>query len=591
MHIGVKNTALLSLAAGLVITGVVAPATSAAPPEPPRPLVESVEGLEGGGAFVVSADGSKLFAVSNWDQSSIVDTTSREVIGTFSAVEDMESLGTGAPTQAAGPWYATPTFDGYALLSLDTGEVEHFEIGPRPGESYYPSFNTVVANASGQVSAVTTTGEYLQFDGATVTYAQRIFPDTNWPQPQGVSPDGSKYFFTLMDDEPPHAYTTRVIDMNSGAELASLASPATSDFLPIGFDAAEESLWGMYDGDYDRLAQVDLATGAVLSESSVPDIGGFLTLVDAAADWFVDASYTAVGGSLVNADLRGARQLQCCTALLHRLPNGGDLIYYDVEMLELGFVTAPTITDPTDQHITALGDTVVFTAESEGLALDPTEPGAVEDAPAGSIWQSSPDGTTWTDIPGATGSTLSVTADDQSYPLQYRRHFLDPFWGPAPSSQPARMIGAPPAITRPDNLPNGEAGETYPAETITATGQPGMTWASDDLPSTLTINPDTGEITGTTDTAGTFTFTVTVTDIFGTDSRDFTLTVTEDSVSPPEVTPPGETVTPPAGGDGSSPNLSTTGSTGWAGYATLAGVLVLAGAAGLIASRRTATRR
>ena len=66
-----------------------------------------------------------------------------------------------------------------------------------------------------------------------------------------------------------------------------------------------------------------------------------------------------------------------------------------------------------------------------------------------------------------------------------------------------------------------------------------MTWSSTDLPATLTLNPATGELTGTTDVAGDYEFTVTVTDAFGTDSKLFHLSVAKGGAIVPPIDPPG----------------------------------------------------
>ena len=76
-------------------------------------------------------------------------------------------------------------------------------------------------------------------------------------------------------------------------------------------------------------------------------------------------------------------------------------------------------------------------------------------------------------------------------------------------------------------LPNGTEGETY-NQTLAATGTDDITWSlaeGSSLPTNLTLNASTGEISGTPTTAETSTFTVTATNAYGFDSKQFTLTI------------------------------------------------------------------
>lgn len=90
-----------------------------------------------------------------------------------------------------------------------------------------------------------------------------------------------------------------------------------------------------------------------------------------------------------------------------------------------------------------------------------------------------------------------------------------------------------PTITT-ESLSNGTVGETY-NQTLAATGTTPITWSITDgsLPTGLTLNESTGEISGTPTAAGTSTFTVTATNTVGsdnsvaTDSKELSITINE----------------------------------------------------------------
>ncbi len=83
-----------------------------------------------------------------------------------------------------------------------------------------------------------------------------------------------------------------------------------------------------------------------------------------------------------------------------------------------------------------------------------------------------------------------------------------------------------PTITT-TTLPNGTVGATY-NQTLAATGTTPIKWSiaeDSSLPTNLTLNASTGEISGTPNTAETSTFTVTATNDYGSDSKQFALTI------------------------------------------------------------------
>ena len=84
----------------------------------------------------------------------------------------------------------------------------------------------------------------------------------------------------------------------------------------------------------------------------------------------------------------------------------------------------------------------------------------------------------------------------------------------------------PPKITTTTPLPDGTVGTAY-SQTLTATGDPTITWnvTSGTLPNGLTL--EKGTISGTPTATGTYTFTVTATNASGSDSKQFSLMVTQ----------------------------------------------------------------
>ena len=85
---------------------------------------------------------------------------------------------------------------------------------------------------------------------------------------------------------------------------------------------------------------------------------------------------------------------------------------------------------------------------------------------------------------------------------------------------------AAPTITT-DTLPNGKVGEAY-SHTLTATGTAPITWSIDGgLPAGLSLNADTGEISGTPTADGTAKFTVKATNSAGSDTKELSITITK----------------------------------------------------------------
>ena len=105
---------------------------------------------------------------------------------------------------------------------------------------------------------------------------------------------------------------------------------------------------------------------------------------------------------------------------------------------------------------------------------------------------------------------------------------------------------APPSITT-DTLPDGKVGEAY-SHTLTATGTAPITWSIDGgLPAGLSLNKDTGEISGTPTADGTAKFTVKAENSAGSDTKELSITITK--AAPTEYT---ITVTTEGGGTASA---------------------------------------
>ena len=96
------------------------------------------------------------------------------------------------------------------------------------------------------------------------------------------------------------------------------------------------------------------------------------------------------------------------------------------------------------------------------------------------------------------------------------------------TGEPGGIIVTAPAITT-ESLPDGTAGQSYTA-TLEATGN-NITWSASALPAGLTLDADTGAITGTPTTDGQFQVTVTATNSVGNIDRTYTLNIKPATVS------------------------------------------------------------
>ena len=90
------------------------------------------------------------------------------------------------------------------------------------------------------------------------------------------------------------------------------------------------------------------------------------------------------------------------------------------------------------------------------------------------------------------------------------------------TGEPGGTVVSTPAITT-ESLPDGTAGQSYTA-TLEATGND-ITWSANGLPAGLTLDADTGAITGTPTTDGQFPVTVTATNSAGSVDHAYTLSI------------------------------------------------------------------
>ena len=94
-----------------------------------------------------------------------------------------------------------------------------------------------------------------------------------------------------------------------------------------------------------------------------------------------------------------------------------------------------------------------------------------------------------------------------------------------------------PTITT-TSLPNGTVGTSYDQK-LTASGTEPITWSisNGSLPAGLSLNEDTGEISGTPTAAGSYTFTITAKNAYGMKTRKLTITVGDALVNSVSLTP------------------------------------------------------
>ncbi|MFC4223085.1 putative Ig domain-containing protein [Lysinibacter cavernae] len=216
-------------------------------------------------------------------------------------------------------------------------------------------------------------------------------------------------------------------------------------------------------------------------------------------------------------------------------PVTGDLLSADTGYIgergsSVTLINAAAVTDPEDQVATTIGQDVTFSTIVEGIK--PHYGGGLR-------WQASTDGgTTWAELEGQNRSELTVEVTPETVAALYRVSFSDDFWGTSGVSEAAQIVVDGPKITREGDLPAGTVGTEYAPIVIDAAGQSDIAWSVDSVsraaggPAGLALDPATGTLSGTPAAAGDYVLTVTVTDSFGTDTKDFNLSIAEAATVP-----------------------------------------------------------
>ena len=195
---------------------------------------------------------------------------------------------------------------------------------------------------------------------------------------------------------------------------------------------------------------------AAVSNSSSPNTvqGGYFS-VTGGQKWYNGLTVDLSGINAVNNNPNfGLRIVNAATGSDDTVSNGttlenntsGNWRLDEVQILGTVAAPAPTITtQPTSQSV-LIGNTVTFTAGANGATSD--------------IWQSSPDGTTWTDISGATSTSYSFTVTAANNGMQYRCVFTNANGSTPTNAATLTALTAIPTITTNPISQNVNAGGT-----------------------------------------------------------------------------------------------------------------------------------
>lgn len=519
--------------------------------------------LESRGAdFIrVTADGTRaVVALTDWpkpDGVGVIDLVNREVVGRFADVPD--SIQEFAVPRDGMSFYA---------LGLD-GTIEHFAMD---------------------------TGNIL---------GSRTLPGMNFHSLLLIENDTK-----LLVGYDNQIFT---LDATTFEELAVTTMEGVSSIGKLRVDQSDERVY-FSDNSGSRLGVMNPQTGEKISIVKVGNLMHQVTGVDRLNRAFGNVPYWDL---IMSADFTTEERSESFRATptapfsMSKNPVTGELLsanggWSNAEKgSTVTIVNTPSVTDPEDVSVTTPGEIVRFETNAVGIKRGNG---------GGIIWQSSADGETWTDIEGATDEQIDVEVTSESIALEYRVRWADDFWGDRGASAAARIVAPAPQITFEGPLADGTVGTAYPATVITATGLEDLSWSLGDetdaaernaavhgLPAGMTLDADSGELSGTPNAAGEYTFTVRVTDSFGADEQSYSLLVRQagepggptDPSDPKDPSDPNGPQDPngtkdPEGQDGSQQpgELSHTGAAAPITLGAVAAAIILAGLVALGAARR-----
>ena len=188
-----------------------------------------------------------------------------------------------------------------------------------------------------------------------------------------------------------------------------------------------------------------------------------------------------------------------------------------VATLNVSSLSAPSVTSHPSNTGVEAGQTASFSAAASGNPLPSVQ------------WQSSVNGTDWTDVSGATSTTYSFSASAGDNGRYYRAVFTNT-QGSANTNSAQLTVGVTPVFTSPTAMTLAEG--LLSGLTVKATGTPAPALSiSGTLPTGVTFNPATGLLSGTAaaGTAGNYPLTLQANNgVNGNVTQNFVLTITTD---------------------------------------------------------------
>ncbi|MBC9943465.1 putative Ig domain-containing protein [Leucobacter sp. cx-328] len=368
-------------------------------------------------------------------------------------------------------------------------------------------------------------------------------------------------------------------DPNSGALTGSVAiARYMNDFIvdprndPSEGSAREDRAWGLTT-EYDLVAPAIFGNEVAGTEDrrsdSFRDTDGVPIYMDQRATCADEAAFP-----------------ESCTDIGEIVVSNGGGSAPDTDNSITVLLPPVITTQPLNAAVTRLGDSARFAVRLDGVKPD---------AASNITWQSSPDGTAWTDL-DEHSTTLDVEATEESVALQYRLAYVDDFWNVSGASEPVSITGPAPVITSQAPQNTMRVGEPITPITLSANAQGKQTWSIDGLPAGVTFNANSKLLSGTPTEAGNYTVVATVTDAFGSATQTVDVTVEKAAPGPdPEPKPdpkpkPEPKPTPGNPGNGGdttgASNLAHTGGAGLTLVAGAAGLLTIIGAGAVFLARR-----